>query len=146
MGIEGHPKAHSTSKMADKIEEIVKTTPCIKKCIHISNSGCPCCRREIHATLCITECMNSPWLELEVFILQHVSQAADLLPSAVRCGNVPAEFGKVDGTRVPQGNVGVDVHARGLYQLGHCLATRAGIADLDQHLVVKQTLQALCKA
>ena len=75
--------------------------------------------------------LDSPWLELEVLILQHVSQAADLLPSAVRCGNVPAKFGQVDGACVSQGNVGVDVHARGLYQLGHGLATRAGVADLD---------------
>ena len=90
--------------------------------------------------------MDSPWLKLEVLILQHISQAADLLPSTVRRGYVPAELGQVDGARVPQGNVGVDVHARGLYQLGHRLATVARIADLNQHLVVKQPLKALCKA
>ena len=80
-----------------------------------------------------------------MFILQDVPQAADLLPPAVRGGNVPAEFGEVDGARVPEGDVGVDVHARGLDQLGHRLATLAGVADLDQHLVVKQALQTLCK-
>ena len=91
------------------------------------------------------ESIDQPWLKLEILILQDVSQAADLLPSAVGGGDVPAELGEVDGARVPEGDVGVDVHARGLDQLGHRLAALAGVADLDQHLVVEQALQTLCK-
>ena len=75
-----------------------------------------------------------------MLVFQDVPQAADLLSATVRRGYVPAELGQVNRTRVPQRDVGVDVHARSLDELGQSLAALAGVADLDEHFVVKQFL------